>query len=178
MLLKNQMEKQGNWLFRFRGILPLIVLVFAVYEYAQTELHPELYPLEETTYEYFYEMFCLLVALLGLGIRIMTVGYTPANTSGRNTQGQLADELNTTGMYSLVRNPLYVGNFFMWLGVAMLTMNLWFIAAFIMMYWVYYERIIYTEEKFLENKFGAAYAEWAANTPCFVPRLKGCNPIA
>ena len=86
---------------------------------------------------------------------------------------QVADQLNTTGLYSVVRNPLYVGNFLMWLGIAMLTMNLWFIISFILLFWVYYERIIFAEEQFLTKKFGSVYTDWADKTPCFIPRLKG-----
>ena len=173
MLLKNQMEKEGVWLFRFRGILPLIVLVLGVYKCLHAEMHPEIYRLEGTKYEIWYDMLCLAVGLLGLMIRVITVGHTPRNTSGRNVEGQVADELNTTGMYSIVRNPLYLGNFFMWAGIAMLTMDPWFIAAFVFMYWVYYERIIYAEEQFLEQKFGDPYRKWADRTPCFIPRLRG-----
>jgi protein-S-isoprenylcysteine O-methyltransferase Ste14 len=173
MLLKDQMERQGIWLFRFRGILPLIVLGFGFYEYLQTELHPELYPLEETPYEIYFEMFCLAVAFLGLILRIITVGHTPANTSGRNVREQMADQLNTTGMYSIVRNPLYLGNFLVWFMISLLTMNIWFIAAFVFIYWLYYERIIFAEEQYLARKFGKEYEDWAAKTPCFIPRLSG-----
>ncbi len=173
MLLKDQMEKQGVWLFRFRGILPLIILVFGVCVYINTELHPERYLLEETGWEIYYDMLCLAVSLLGLAVRIITVGHTPAKTSGRNVTEQVADTLNTTGMYSIVRNPLYLGNFLMWLGIGMLTMNLWFIVAFVLFYWIYYERIIYAEEQFLTRKFGGEYEVWAAETPCFIPRFTG-----
>lgn len=173
MTVKDQMEKQGIWLFRYRSILPLIVLGFGFYEYMRTELNPERYLLEETHYEIYFEFFCLAVSLLGLAIRIWTVGYTPANTSGRNVKGQVADELNTTGLYSVVRNPLYLGNFLMWLGIGMLTMNVWFIVAFIFFYWLYYERIIYAEEQYLIRKFGEKYIEWVNKTPCFIPRFKG-----
>jgi hypothetical protein len=79
--------------------------------------------------------------------------------------------LNTTGIYSMVRNPLYVGNFFMWLGIAMLTGNFWFIIAFILFYFLYYERIIFTEEEFLKNKFGQTYLNWAKETPVIVPKF-------
>lgn len=178
MLLKDQMEKQGIWLFRYRGILPLIILGFGFYEYLQTELHPERYLMEQASYEVWFEMSCLVVSLLGLAVRIATVGRTPANTSGRNIKGQLADRLNTTGLYSIVRNPLYLGNFLMWFGISLLTMNVWFIVGFVLVYWLYYERIIYAEEQFLTRKFGKEYEEWAAKTPCFIPRLKGYRKAA
>jgi len=100
------------------------------------------------------------------------VGHTPKNTSGRNTGKQIADTLNTSGIYSTVRHPLYVGNFFMWLGPALLTENVWFNVAFILFYWVYYERIMFAEEQFLRRKFGETYTKWAENTPAFIPSFK------
>ncbi|TFH19804.1 MAG: lipid A phosphate methyltransferase, partial [Bacteroidia bacterium] len=78
-----------------------------------------------------------------------------------------------TGIYSVVRHPLYLGNFFMWLGPAMLTGNLWFILVFCLFYWIYYERIMFAEEQFLRGKFGASYLEWSETVPAFVPRFKG-----
>ena len=76
-------------------------------------------------------------------------------------------------IYSLIRHPLYVGNFLMWLGVAMLPMNLWFVVAFCLFYWVYYERIMYAEEEFLKEKFKNEYEEWSKDTPAFIPKLSG-----
>ncbi|MDR1090452.1 MAG: isoprenylcysteine carboxylmethyltransferase family protein [Prevotella sp.] len=173
MALKEELEQQGNWLFRYRGVLPIIILFIGTYLYWQTELHPETFILEETPYEVYFEMICLAISLSGLGIRVYTVGYTPANTSGRNTaDGQVADTLNTTGIYSVVRHPLYLGNFLMWLGVCLLTGNLWFIIAFCLLYWVYYERIMFAEEQFLTGKFGTVYTEWASKTPAFLPDFK------
>lgn len=173
MALQEEFEKQGNWLFRYRSFLPLIVLFIGTTLYLRTEIYPETFILEETPYEIYYEMFALLISLAGLSIRIYTVGHTPKNTSGRNTnQGQVADILNTTGMYSIVRHPLYVGNFLMWFGPAMLTGHFWFMIAFILFYWVYYERIMFAEEQFLRRKFGEKYLKWAEDIPAFIPRIK------
>jgi protein-S-isoprenylcysteine O-methyltransferase Ste14 len=171
MALQEELEKQGQWLFRYRSVLPLILLLVGAALYLRTELYPDTFFLEGTPFERYYEMFCLAVSLLGLGIRIYTVGYTPKNTSGRNVRCQLAETLNITGIYSIVRHPLYLGNFFMWTGLAMLTGNLWFIVAFCLFYWLYYERIMFAEEQFLRRKFGRAYTDWAAGVPAFIPRF-------
>lgn len=169
MALQEELEQQGNWLFKYRSSLPLVILLIGTVVHLRTELYPETFFLEETPYEIYYERACLFICLLGLAIRVYTVGYTPANTSGRNTTGQLADSLNTTGIYSLVRHPLYFGNFFMWLGVALLTGNFWFVTAFSLFYWIYYERIMFAEEQFLRNKFGSTYLQWAEKVPAFIP---------
>lgn len=171
MALQETLEKQGKWLFRYRGTLPLIFLFIGALLYIRKEIYPEFFILEDTPYEIYYETFCLAVGFLGLFIRIYTVGHTPKNTSGRNVKNQVADSLNTSGVYSVVRHPLYLGNFFMWLGPALLTGHFWFIFSFCLFYWLYYERIMFTEEQFLRRKFGDSYLEWAEKVPAFVPKF-------
>ena len=171
MALQEELKVQGDFLFKNRSYLPLLILGIGMLVY----IHTEYFEIEtpETWFSESFEYICLGVSLLGLLIRIITVGHTPKNTSGRNTtDGQIAEELNTTGIYSIVRHPLYLGNFFMWLGVAMLTENAWFSIAFVFFYAFYYERIMYAEENFLRNKFGQAYLAWAENVPAFIPSLK------
>ena len=112
MSLQKEFEKQGAWLFRYRGVLPLIILFAGTIIYLDTIIYPDnlfLAKLYDTNY---FENICLLISLFGLFIRVYTVGHTPVNTSGRNVDSQVADTLNTTGSYSLVRHPLYLGNFF------------------------------------------------------------------
>jgi len=176
MALQEEFEEQGIWLFRYRGVLPLIILFIGTVLYLRTEIYPETFFLEDTPYEIYYEMFCLFLSLIGLGIRVYTVGHTPKNTSGRNVKGQVADTLNTTGIYSIVRHPLYLGNFFMWIGPALITGNLWFVIAFCLFYWIYYERIMFAEEQFLRRKFGNIYTDWAKRVPAFIPNLKNFKP--
>lgn len=108
MALKEDFEQQGNWLFRYRSFLPIGILLIGLMVFIHSTLVHHALVCTDTYYEFIF----LMVSLLGLGIRIYTVGYTPKNTSGRNTaEGQVADTLNTTGIYSIVRHPLYLGNF-------------------------------------------------------------------
>jgi protein-S-isoprenylcysteine O-methyltransferase Ste14 len=169
MPLLQEMEQQGLVLFKYRGTLPVIIILAGLAVYVNTKLSRS-----EITFmsEQNYEFVCLAVALFGGFIRAYTVGYTPFNTSGRNIDGQVADTVNTNGIYSIVRHPLYVGNFFCSLGIAMLTQNLWFVLFFVMVYWVYYERIMVAEEQFLTKKFGARYTDWASVTPAFIFNFK------
>ena len=53
MALQEEFESQGNWLFRYRSFLPLIILVIGWMLYLRRELHPEeftLYSPELDTY--------------------------------------------------------------------------------------------------------------------------------
>lgn len=173
MALQEELEKEGNWLFKYRSYVPITLLVVGLGVYAATAIRSG-----QQVAEYWngYEYVCLAVSLLGLAVRVITVGHTPKGTSGRNTEGQVCECLNTTGIYSLVRNPLYLGNFLMYFGIAMLTMSVWFVMAFMLLYWLYYERIIFAEEQFLRRKFGSAYLSWAARTPAFFPLITHFKP--
>ncbi|MFZ9981781.1 MAG: methyltransferase family protein [Cyclobacteriaceae bacterium] len=165
MALKKELELQGNWLFKFRGQLPvaLLVIQFLVYYISVSGYKLKF---EEP---FAWSLVCLGVSILGQTVRFAVIAYTPKNTSGRNTKAQVADTVNKTGIYSAVRHPLYLGNFFMWLGIAMITQDIAFISIFILIFWLFYERIMYAEEQFLSRKFGDEYKEWAAKVPAFIP---------
>ena len=171
MALQEEFKTQGDFLFKYRSNLPLVILLLGVAVFIYQVYFEQLY--FTGIKQQWYNLVCLAVCFLGLIVRIITVGYTPKNTSGRNTAvGQLADVLNTKGIYSTVRHPLYVGNFFMWFGISLLTQAAWFNIAFVLAYWVYYERIMYAEESFLRSKFGDIYLKWAEGVPAFIPSLK------
>jgi hypothetical protein len=88
----------------------------------------------------------------------------------------VADVLNTSGMYSVIRHPLYLGNFFMALGPAIFLRIWWVVLFYVLCFWIYYERIVFAEEEFLRSKFGEAYLEWASRIPALVPRLRDWQP--
>lgn len=161
-MLIQELEARGNVLFKYRGQLPVLLLLtgLAIYYLADHELGVP-----------YWTFIAFGIAILGQFIRIYAIGHTPRNTSGRNTQEQVADSVNTKGLYSIVRHPLYVGNFFMWLGCAMLSQNIPFVLIFILIFWLFYERVMIAEEQFLFKKFGERYSKWAAEVPPFVPRF-------
>jgi protein-S-isoprenylcysteine O-methyltransferase Ste14 len=172
MDLQKQIEFQGNWLFKYRGILPLIILFAGIIVLIYSKQDASNFFYGKTSFTDYYTLACIFISLTGLAIRVYTVGHTPDNTSGRNTSEQIADTLNRTGIYSVVRHPLYVGNFLMWTGIAFAVQNIWFVIVFVLFYWIYYERIMYAEEQFLHRKFGEIFTEWVAQTPTFIPNFK------
>lgn len=170
MTLKEELEKQGRWLFRWRSYMPLLVLPLLLAAVKDADYLDRIggYATEEL-----WHIFCLAISFLGLVVRCMTVGHAPGGTSGRNTRKQVATTLNTTGMYSIMRHPLYLGNFLIMLGIAMF-LGVWWLPAFaILMFWLYYERIMIAEEEFLKGKFGDHYLKWADRTPAFLPKFTG-----
>lgn len=165
MALREEFERSGNWLFAHRSYLPLIMLVPIL-----VALRDYRYPDGLHEMDLAWELLCLGVGVLGLAIRALTVGYTPAGTSGRNTGSQVAATLNTRGMYTMVRHPLYLGNYLMWLAPALFPRVWWAPVLVTLVFWLYYERIMFAEEEFLRRSFGAEYERWAEHTPAFLPR--------
>lgn len=167
MSLVEEFDKKGNWFFKHRSYLPVVLYPLATLvlflEFNNDFIIPEL-P---------WSITCLAISLLGLFIRILVIGFTPRGTSGRNTDKQVAEVLNTKGIYSIVRHPLYLGNFLMWFGIILYVDNIWFAICCILLFWLYYERIMFAEEQFLKGKFGDKYLKWSMTAPPFFPRLKG-----
>ena len=123
-----------------------------------------------------WQLFCLAIAFLGLAVRVITVGRAPIGTSGRNTREQVANTLTTTGIYSVVRHPLYLGNYLIFVGIALWPHVWWLAGLTTCIYALYYERIMLAEEAFLRERFGETFEAWAERTPAFVPKLHGWKP--
>ena len=171
MSLQEEFKRQGNWMFCRRSYLPIVVLLACYLQFVSNLYQPSVVFSHVQEAFPHYRYFCLTVSLAGLLIRIYTVGHTPSGTSGRNTHGQVAESLNTTGLYSVVRHPLYVGNFVIYFGIVLLTCSPMFGLIFVLSYWVYCERIMYAEEQFLKRKFVDSYREWSNGVPAFLPRF-------
>jgi hypothetical protein len=52
----------------------------------------------------------------------------------------------------------------------------WFTALIVLFFIVFYERIIFTEERFLREKFGDEFLQWAERTPVIIPNFKNWQP--
>ncbi|MFN5877671.1 MAG: methyltransferase family protein [Flavobacteriales bacterium] len=169
MALVHSFENSGNVLFKYRGQIPLLLFFLSI---------PAVY---FTDYQFldqcegvdlFLLITCAVFSFSGQVIRAIAIGTSNKHTSGRNTKEQVAEALNTKGIYSTVRHPLYLGNYFMWIGIVMYTYNIWFITIVSLLFWLYYERIMFAEERFLERKFGQQYVDWSLSVPDFWPILK------
>lgn len=170
MLLSDKLVRQGDFLFRWRSYMPLLLLIPGILAFKESAQMLESNG-EETIHNAF-TLIGLFVSFLGLFIRWITIGFAAEGTSGRNTKKQRADELNTLDIYSTVRNPLYLGNFLTIIGVLIATKVWWMMTIGGLAYWIYIERVIAVEEAYLKEKFGKTYINWCNKTPVFLPNLK------
>ena len=173
MTIKKSLEVSGNFLFKYRGHIPLIVIILVVPISFLTpyKTYASYHGLNETIL--FTALFLIFSGHL---IRARTVGKRTIQTSGRNRSHQVAQVLNKIGWYSLVRHPLYFGNYLIWLGLAIFLSNFWFVIILSLLFCIYYERIMFAEEVFLEEKFGGEFTDWASKTPSFFPSFKNYVP--
>lgn len=113
----------------------------------------------------------LPIALAGEMIRLW--GVSLAGSATRVTGEVGAIELVTSGPFAFVRNPLYVGNMLLYLGLGIASMALfpWLQAGAALWFAFQYGAIVSLEEEFLRERFGEAYARYCAAVPRFVPRL-------
>ena len=169
MALVHSFESTGNKLFKYRGQIPIVLFILSIptiylTDYQFIEGKPAL--------EMLLLITCSVISFAGQIIRSIAIGTSNKHTSGRNTKEQVADALNTKGIYSTVRHPLYLGNYFMWIGIVIFTYNIWFVMVVSLLFWLFYERIMFAEERFLERKFGQDYVEWSMKVPPFWPSRK------
>jgi protein-S-isoprenylcysteine O-methyltransferase Ste14 len=155
------MIKIGNFLFHYRnGLFPLVYLL----------LFPKSAPLLSD-----YRMAAILglaIAAFGQFVRAVAIGLDYIIRGGKNRQ-VYAERLVQGGMFAHCRNPLYVGNFLILVGVGVASNSILFLSIgipfFIFAYWA----IIAAEENFLRNKFGAEFDAYCARVNRLIPNLTG-----
>lgn len=175
MALIDSFEKSGNILFKYRGQIPVCIFILGLpflYITYFTNYYTVFYGEQTEIFWISIAIVSIFISMLGVIVRGYTIGTTPRGTSGRNTKHQIADELNVTGIYSIVRHPLYLGNYLMWAGLLVFTANISLFIVASLMFWLYYERIMFTEERFLEKQFGEKYMRWSLTVPAFIPAFR------
>jgi protein-S-isoprenylcysteine O-methyltransferase Ste14 len=171
MRLLDEIPRSGDVLFRWRGPLPLLMLPLFLMALADARLPAALPPVLRA-----WQFMSLGIALAGLVIRIVTVGTAPDGTSERSTTSPRASMLRRTGLYSVVRHPLYLGNTVTAVGFACFT-TAWYLPVIVALLGIlYHERIAAREESFLEGQFGGEFREWADRVPAMVPNWSLYEP--
>ena len=155
------MVKFGNFIYHYRNFLfPVFYLFLFV---PSRNLFPD------------YRMALVLgfsVAVIGQICRVATIGLKYIIRGGKNRR-VYAEDLVTTGLFAHSRNPLYVGNVLILVGLGIMSNTLLFNLIFSPLFIFFYQCIIRAEENFLRNKFGEAFNQYCADVNRWLPRLTG-----
>jgi len=157
------MVRVGNFFFHYRnGLFPLVYLL----------LFPKSLPLLAS-----YKLAALVglfVAATGQTVRAVTIGLDYIRRGGKNHQ-VFANRLVQGGIFAHCRNPLYVGNYLVIVGVGFASNSILFLTVAIPFFALAYWAITAAEENYLRTKFGAEYDEYCARVNRFVPRFVGLS---
>ena len=146
-------EKLGKTFFKFRDYTPIPLICMMPFV-----LNPTV------------TSACLGTFLICFGeiFRIYSVSFIGAVSRSRknNTGGSLITE----GPFAFVRNPLYVGNFFIVFGLCLFIHSLWFAGLSVFLFAFQYYHIVLYEEKILEDSYGEEYINYKKRVNTWFPR--------
>jgi protein-S-isoprenylcysteine O-methyltransferase Ste14 len=146
----------GKFLFKYRSFLPVPYFLFL------------LIVLE---FNYLTFFMGLLIVLSGLLIRFFSQGFAGDWMRGSEVEASyMLDE----GVYSVMRNPLYLGNFFIGFGFTLASnfFLIFLLPFYSFVFFVYYYLIVKEEESYLEEKFGERFIQYRKSTPAFYPNFR------
>ena len=144
----------GGWLFRHRTSLPGPVALAIVMLPGSESASP------------FLVGAGVAVTIVGELIRLWGVHHIGAIS---RTRSERLGPLVASGPFALVRNPLYVGNVLLWVGLAIAARMLWLAPIVLVLLALEYHAIVRWEETLLESRLGQAYREYAARVPRWIP---------
>jgi protein-S-isoprenylcysteine O-methyltransferase Ste14 len=155
----------GNFFFRYRNALfPVLFLLTALMFRPKILLgSPALHRL--------VIVLGLMTAALGESLRLMTIGWEYIHRGGKDGK-VYASRLVKGGMYGTTRNPMYVANALIAIGMTLATSSPKAYAFIIPFFLFVYQAIIAAEENFLRNKFGVEYEAYCAKVNRVIPSLR------
>jgi protein-S-isoprenylcysteine O-methyltransferase Ste14 len=144
----------GAWLFRYRSFLPVPIVVIGL-----------LVPGRQWFLTWAIGAWFII---WGEGFRL--TGVSAAGTVTRR-RSRNVKELVTWGVFGMTRNPLYVGNFLIWIGFAIMSGVTWFPVVAAILFAVEYTYIVAYEEGVLESTFGAEYLAYKGKVARWWPHV-------
>ncbi len=145
----------GRLLFRLRSLTP-VPFIFVLIFFSDLTV--------------FSAIFGGILIVLGECLRIWAVGYAGGSTRTR-TIGT-ARCLVTAGPYSHVRNPIYLGNLVLSLGVCLTANVYWMVVILGVGYLLQYVPIVLYEERYLSEMCGDVYRRYYDSVPRFLPNVR------
>ena len=142
----------GSTLFRFRDYTPIPLILLLLLVSQPTVLTATL---------------GLVMIFFGELIRIYSVAFI--GSISRTRKGSLGDKLIKEGPFAYVRNPLYVGNFFISFGVSVFSGNIYLMFLTAALFAFQYFYIVSYEESLLSDKFGSEFDDYRREVPAWFP---------
>src|SRR3954452_9864912 len=153
--MTSELPAAGAWLFRYRSALPVpLALVLVLVRW------------RAVTAPWVFVAGPLLV-VAGEAFRLWAVRHIGTISRTRTTR---YGPLIAAGPYAIVRNPLYVGNWFLWTGFAVWSGLLWMVPVAWLVFAVQYRAIARWEGSFLRGIYKDAYDDYARHVRAWVPR--------
>lgn len=109
----------------------------------------------------------VLLSALGLAVRTWAAGHL-----------RKEKKLAVSGPYRYSRNPLYLGNFILAIGIAAGAYSWWVLALFIVYFAIFYPLLILHEKKRMKELFPEEYEEYGKRVPLFFPTLRKKNDVS
>lgn len=141
-----------RWFYRFRGYLATPPLIFALSCFSL-----------ETEMDYFIWPLGISLVITGMILRIWAQQHLRYRLKVKKC-------LTTTGPYSLIRNPIYVGNILLCLGAIVTSELLWLVPIALLYWFSIYSFVVRYEEAHLLEKYGEPYRRYLAEVPRWLPR--------
>ena len=150
------MSKLASTLFKYRSYTPIpFLLVMVIFQ--------------EATPASLITGFS--VSIVGELIRFWGVSWTGSET--RTTSEVGGSNLIISGPFAYVRNPLYIGNVLIYVGLGIMSFALFpYLQIVALLFFVFqYHFIVKEEESYLLKTYGSFYVDFVKNVPRFMPRL-------
>ncbi len=155
--------RMREFIYRHRGYLPVPFFSAAVVVLLLTGS-----PFSEGGFvDELFDYAAIALCAVGEGIRVLAVGYAGRSTRSKRLK---AKRLVTAGPYRYMRNPIYLGNFLIALGMGLIFKSPWILLGVVVYFGFVYWNVILLEERFLSASFGEAYHRYRAEVPRLLPR--------
>lgn len=174
MVLRDELLRQGEWCHRQRGKLTLLFLALFLLVLRDSNWIEDRFgdALDDA-----YDLACIAISALGLAIRVAVAGTAPASAWRRGeVDVPRLSALDRSGIHSLVRHPICLGNFLLLLGPCLAPGSLLYALAVSAVFWLIHERLMLAEEAALRGRFRGSFDRWANRTPALLPRRGTYRP--
>ncbi len=160
---KSTLVRVGDFFFKWRDLLfpSLLLVLFLGFRPGEGLFGSQTLP----------KVVAILGVVLtagGLSLRFAAIGWAYIIRGGKNKL-VYAEDLVTGGYFATCRNPLYVGNILVYVGLFMVHGNPWVVIGGSAIFGFAYIAIVAAEEHFLRAKFGSAYEVYSARVARWIP---------